>query len=377
MLCYCKFKTKKKEETKINTDQNKIEMITTSILKALLKNRDNRKYWIELLEKSDKMTSDSMFGKFLENSFKNWLGGSEEKSSYEDNNTFPSKVIELLSSSAFHNAKLYHSCWMEIAGERHTELHLDNKIWTRSDIEAIDTYAKQDMQLWEKLFRYMDNIPQKMELNTKEMETTNDKLCQNFEYCFRCSIWFQHKSPMKSQLLSLLGHMCTNLARDKKLFSVKLCKFLRNNLQRIHGLLVSPSTELKQSVASLDQMVQEYDQFSKLIDKFDQIRCKGYLIDQDLSTTLKTLAEERHTWEYQSFVQIKQQYAQDLQILAHMEYSMGIVLSLQSSFVFGEIWSKCNDKCKASSLLSEAKKPFSIFSQAFEESKRVWDNYGK
>ncbi|ETN97960.1 hypothetical protein RFI_39562, partial [Reticulomyxa filosa] len=368
----------KKKEKEVNIDQNKIKTLTTLILKALLKNRVNRVHWIELLEKPSKITSDSTFNKFLEKSFKDWLGSEEKNSPYEDNNTFPSKVIELLCSSVFLEAKLYHAQWIEIVDRRSCELQLDNSKWTSDDIDNIRKYAKADLQLWEKAFRHMDNIPSEVESDAKKMETTSDEFSRIFEYCLRCSLWFRHESPMQPRLFSLLGHTCTTLSKHKQLFSIMLCKFLSNNLQRIHDLLVSSSssssssssTELKQSVASLDNVVQEYKQFSESINRLRQMQ--RYLVDQDLPATLKVLVEESSKWEHQSFVQVEKHYEKDLGIFAKHKSSVELVLRLQQSVAFNDIWGNFTDKYKTFHL-PEA--PFSIFERVFEESKREWDHY--
>ncbi|ETO23475.1 hypothetical protein RFI_13707, partial [Reticulomyxa filosa] len=343
----------------------KSKHLTTLILKALLKNRVNRVHWIELLEKPSKITSDSTFNKFLEKSFKDWLGSEEKNSPYEHNNTFPSKVIELLCSSVFLEAKLYHAQWIEIVDRRSCELQLDNSKWTSDDIDDIRKYAKADMQLWEKAFRHMDNIPSEVELDAKQMETTSDEFSRIFEYCLRCGLWFRHESPMQPRLLSLLGHTCTTLSKHKQLFSIKLCKFLSNNLQSIHDLVSSSSsTELKQSVASLDNVIQEYKQFSESLKRLCQMQ--RYLTDQDLPATLKVLVEDSSKWEHQSFVQVKKQYENDLSIFAKYKSSMDLILRLQQSVAFN-IWKNSNDKCKT---LNLPEIPFSIFERVFEESKR-------
>ncbi|ETO12918.1 hypothetical protein RFI_24457, partial [Reticulomyxa filosa] len=353
------FTLTKKKKKKDNTNQNQIEVLTSHILKGLLKDRATRACWIELLEKPDNITSDTIFDKRVEDSFKDWLMKEEQKKS-----SFPSKVVELLNVSHILDRN---------RGKRSRELQLDNDVWTSSDVEDIDKHADPKLQLWEKVFSYMKNIPQKTKLDTKNMEKTSEELCRNFEYCLRCRLWFQHKSLMRPDLRSLLTHMCTSLAQDSMLFSIKLCKFLTHHLEHICDL-VSPSTELEQPIASIRDVIHEYEQFSKSIGKFNQTQASGYLNSQDLSTSLNTLAEESRTWEYQSFVQVKQHYVQDLQVLTELDSIMDITLRLQQSVAFGDIWSECNAKCKD---LELPKTPFAVFKQVFKDSKSMWDNYAE
>ncbi|ETO01754.1 hypothetical protein RFI_35689 [Reticulomyxa filosa] len=334
-------------DTNANTCRES-EILTARILAQLLKNQTNRSYWIDLL--ADYSITNPVLRGFLKKSFKNWLSVKEEKRQPYGEQEFHSKVIELLSSSTFQNAK-------ESLNDRHCELCLDNDKWTREQIKTIHDCERTDSILLARVIHIMkENIPEAEELN----ESTSKNLCSNLDYCFKCRLWFEQDNPMQVFLSTFFSKLLTNLIINKRLLPVYVYNYLMTHLKDIK--------ELSSHSIYLENLIKNI-RGNDLINTFKQIY-HYFFTEDDLSLQLIELEKESGKWEIQQFFKIKYQYAQEIKLLKEHEQSMKISLS-QRNFIFHKIWNKYRTKYQ----FVTQQKPLFIFNKVFQDSNQKWENF--
>ncbi|ETO00321.1 hypothetical protein RFI_37125 [Reticulomyxa filosa] len=313
-------------------DEN--EALIVRILDQFLQNETNRLHWIRLLV-------DSMLSELFQKNFKDWLN--EDK---KEGQPFHSKVIELLSSPTFQNARLYlyYSIFMEALDKRYR-----NDKWTDDQIKRIQDFEDQKSELFEKVICIMKkDIPQVEELNEENVELESKKLCSNLDYCLKCELWFKQNNPMQKSLFTFLDNVLTNLTKNEKLLPIHVYEYLVTHLNKIKEVF-SHLTKLVGMIQRLEEMVKEYRQFSKLINMYKQIR--NVFSIEDLPVQLKNR-------EVQEFVKTRNCYNQEIELLKEHEQSMNIMID-----IFLEIWKKYNSK------------PLFIFGRIFQDSNQKWEDF--
>ncbi|ETO00904.1 hypothetical protein RFI_36536, partial [Reticulomyxa filosa] len=351
-------------DTSANVSNESVSL-TARILEQLFKNETNRKYLIELLANPDINPVNPVL-QILQSSFKDWLNVREEEY-LDDKQPFHSKVIELLCSSTFQKAKLYHSNFMEILDDRYHELRMDNDKWTDDQIKMIQDCADKKSELFEKVICTMEkDFPKVEKLNEENVEPESEKLCLNLDYCFKCRLWFKQDNPMQKSLFTFFNKLLTNLTNEN-LLPIHVYKYLATHLNKIKELsYLTKSTEL---IKKLEEMVNKYQQFSKLIGTFKQVY-NDFLIEDDLSLRLKELKKESNNWKMQKFVETKNRYAQELQILEEQEKCMEIVLAQRDSSIFRKIWERKKTEQSVTNQQS-----FFIFNRMFQDSNKKWEDF--
>ncbi|ETO06009.1 hypothetical protein RFI_31387, partial [Reticulomyxa filosa] len=342
-------------------DEN--EALIVNILNQFLQNETNRLHWIELLV-DPSIKSNSILSELLKKSFKDWLNKDEE-----EEQPFHSKVIELLCSSTFQKAKLYHSNFIEILDDRYHELRLDNDRWTDDQIKRMQDCEDKKSELFQKVIRTMEeDVPKVEELNEKNADSESKKLCLNLDYCFKYELWFKQDNPMRESLFTFLNKVLTNLTINENLLPIHVYKYLVTHLNKIKELF-SHLTELVEMIQRLEEMVKEYQQFSKLIDMFKQVH-NDFSIE-DLPVQLKKLETESKNWEVKGFVKTRNRYDQEIKLLKEHEQSMNIMVDRRDSAIFHEIWKKH----KTGHQSSKNSKLLFIFDRMFQDSNKKWEDF--
>ncbi|ETO24776.1 hypothetical protein RFI_12380, partial [Reticulomyxa filosa] len=294
-----------------NEKTNEKHILTSNILQLLLK----------------KLKKIAYFG------LNYWQIREEERDASQDV-PFHSKVIELVSSDTFAKARLYHPRLKESVNERHDELSMNNKKWT---LEEIGICATVNWELWPQIFNNINNIPKIGDLDEKKEEPVSDKLCSNLSYCFECRLWFERENSMQMELSTFFSKVLTQLVTNDSLLSINIHKYLMQHQNEIKDISSHCSMDLKSSLQKLEEIVNEYQQFFELLRIFKSIH-SDYLLEYDLSDRLKEFEQQSDSWEAQVFVNVKDNYKDEIQLLQSCEEKMKIILersqSLQSLFFF-------------------------------------------
>ncbi|ETO18534.1 hypothetical protein RFI_18732, partial [Reticulomyxa filosa] len=355
-----------------NEDTNEKITLTNNILRLLLRDKENRLLWITLLANSHSISTPDVFSKSLQESFKKWLNDKNEEEEEEEEEgffervSFHSKVLELVSSDTFANAKLYHQYLIESVNDKYNELWLNNKKWTS---EEINMCAKVNWELWPQVIKNIDNIPKIEDLDKKDVESVSEKLCSSLDYCFGCRLWFEYKSPMQTKLSTFFGKVLTKLGTSYKLLSIHIHKYLIQHRKVIEDIFSHCPKDLKSSLQTLDKITNDYTQFSELIDLFKEIQ--DYLFEHDLSDRLKELKQQSDDWEAQGFIRVKESYKDELQLLKLYEQKMKEISERKESSMFQKMWEHFNSQYKS----SQHQTSFSIFDKVFDDTKSMWKNF--
>ncbi|ETO07925.1 hypothetical protein RFI_29465, partial [Reticulomyxa filosa] len=331
----------------------------------LLKDKEKRSYWIELLANSSIISNHSLFLKLLQDSLKYWLDD-EKKKEDSDNIPFHSKVIELASSDTFANASLYHQYLLESMHIRHRELWLSNKEWKSTEI---GTCAKINCKLWSQISKHIDNIPKVEDLDEKNMESASKNLCSNLEYCLECRLWFEQENPMQPQLFTLFDQVLTQLVIKNNFLPIHVYEYLIQHWKVIKDIS-SHCSDLEPSLQKLDEILNDYREFSKLISMFKRIH-SDYLLEHDLSGRLKIFRQQSDTWETQVFLQVKENYRDEIQLLKSYEQKMKLILKRRQSLIFNKIWENCNTQYA----MIIDQEPLFIFNKVFDDMDRTWEDF--
>ncbi|ETO04702.1 hypothetical protein RFI_32694 [Reticulomyxa filosa] len=349
-------------KVKRNKKMNKKKSLTSNILQLLLKDKEKRVYWIELLANSSKISDHEVFSKALQDSFKGWLrDNEEEEKDASEKILFHSKVIELVSSNSFANAKLYHPYLMERVEKGHNELSMNNKKWKSNEIEI---YSNVNWELWPLILKHINNIPKIEDLNEENMESASKSL----DYCFECRLWFEQENPMQARLSALFNRVLTQLVTNCRLLSIRVYKYLIQHRKDIENVSSHCSIDVRLS-QRLDEIVNEYRQFSELINMFKRIH-SDYLLEYDLPDQLK-IFKQSDTWETQVFLRVKENYRDEIQLLNLYEQKMKTILERSQSLMFNEIWKKCNTQCTT----IRDKQPLFIFNKVFNDTNHALENF--
>ncbi|ETO00251.1 superfamily I DNA helicase, partial [Reticulomyxa filosa] len=355
----------KKKRIANNEKTNEKQILTSNILQLLLKNKKNRVFWIELLADSSMISNHSVFSKALQSSLIKWLRNKEEERDASQDVPFHSKVIELVSSDTFAKARLYHPRLKESVNERHDELSMNNKKWT---LEEIGICATVNWELWPQIFNNINNIPKIGDLDEKKEEPVSDKLCSNLSYCFECRLWFERENSMQMELSTFFSKVLTQLVTNDSLLSINIHKYLMQHQNEIKDISSHCSMDLKSSLQKLEEIVNEYQQFFELLRIFKSIH-SDYLLEHDLPDRVKEFEQQSDSWEAQVFVNVKDNYKDEIQLLQSCEEKMKIILERSQSLMFQKMWKKCNTQCK--SIMNQ--KPFSIFNKTFDNMNHTWE----
>ncbi|ETO10680.1 hypothetical protein RFI_26696, partial [Reticulomyxa filosa] len=326
-----------------NKKKSEKESLTSHILSLLLKDKERRAYWIELLVNSN---------------------GTEEKKDAPENVSFHSKVIELLSSDTFAKAKSYHQCLMESVHERNQKLLLNNKKWTPEEIKEVK------WELWQKILDQINNIPEIEVLDEKNVETASKNLCSSLEYCFECRSWFKQKNPMQSPLFKFFNQVLTQLIKKDNLLPIHVYEDLMQKWKDIEDIFSYCSMGSKPSLQNLEKIVNECRQFFELLRMFERIR-SDYLFEHDLSDRLKELGQQNESLRKQRFLKVKEDYKDELQLLKSYEQKMNIILERSQSVMFNEIWEKYNKQYES----TRDQTPLFIFNKVFDNVNRTWEDF--
>ncbi|ETO04331.1 viral A-type inclusion protein [Reticulomyxa filosa] len=346
-----------------NKKTSEKDSLTNYILQLLLKDKKKRAYWIELLANSSRISDDKLFSKLLRDSLKNWLGGEEDEENVSENVSLHSKVIELMSSDAFAKAKPFHSYLIESVNDKYKELRLNNKKWTS---EEINICAKVNWELWPQVIKNINNIPDIEDLHEKNV---SDRLRLSLGYCFECQLWFEQENIMQTKLTTFFGKVLTKLVTNHKLLSIHVYKYLVEHRKKIEDISSHCSKDLKSSLQRLDEITNDYTQSSELVHMFRRIQ--DYLFEHDLSDRLKELGQQSDDWEAQIFVNMKESYKNELQLLKLYQQKMKNILQREESLMFQKMWKHFNLQYK----LCQYQKPFSIFDKVFNNVKDTWKDF--
>ncbi|ETO32918.1 viral A-type inclusion protein, partial [Reticulomyxa filosa] len=349
-----------------NENMNERLTLTNKILQLFLKDKENRTFWITLLATSDTISTHNNFLKSLQDSLNDWLYERGDENKVIERIPLHSKVLELVSSNTFENAKLYHRYLIEIANENYRELWLSNKKWTS---EEINICAKVKWELWPQVIKNIDNIPDIEGLDEKNMESINSRVCSNLDYCFDCQLWFKQENPMQTKLFTFFSQVLTELVANRKLLSINAHKYLMKHRKDIENISSNCSMDLQSLLQTMDEIMNDYNQFSKLIHTFRQMQ--DYLFKNDLSDRLKELGQQNDNWEAQGFANVKENYKDELQLLKLYQQKMEIILERKKSVMFQKIWRHFHPQYES----IQSQKPLSIFDKIFDNMSHVWENF--
>ncbi|ETO00840.1 hypothetical protein RFI_36599, partial [Reticulomyxa filosa] len=347
-----------------NKKKSEKESLTSHILSLLLKDKERRAYWIELLANSSIISNDKLFSKLLQDSLQDWLCGTAKKKKDAKNVSFHSKVIELMSSDTFTKAKSFHQYLIESVNERYQELWLNNKKWTPEEIKEVN------WELWQQILDQINNIPRVEVLDEKNVESTSENLCLSLDYCFECRLWFEQESSIQTQLFIFLNQVLAQLVTKDNLLPVHVYEYLMQHWKDIKDIFSHCSMDSKSSLQNLEKIVNECRQFFELLRTFKRIH-SNYLFEHDLSDRLKELRQQNESLRKQGFLKVKEDYKDELQLLESYEQKMKITLERSQSLMFNKIWEKYNTKFKS----TKGQIPLFIFNKVFDDVNGTWEDF--